>query len=1103
MNRFTHKIKQHSLVFLGLMLVLISCGKKENKRFAFLEANDTHITFSNTLSDTPDWNILRYLYYYNGGGVATADFNNDGLQDIYFTGNQVADQLYLNKGNFQFEEITAQANIENTTNWTTGVTVVDINNDGLLDIYVCKIGNYRGVHGKNLLFVNQGVQNGIPTFKEAAAAYQLDFSGFSTQAIFFDYDVDGDLDCFLLNHSVHPNSSYGNGKKRKTIDADSGDKLLRNDQGKFTDVSSEAGIYQGEIGYGLGISVSDINNDGYPDIYIGNDFFENDYLYINNQNGTFSEVISQQPEMLGHTSHYSMGNTLTDINNDGNTDIISLDMLPEDLKTYKTSGLEFGFQTYNYYLKNGYAPQFMQNTLHVNNGNQTFSETGYASGIAATEWSWGTLAADFDNDGFKDLYISNGIKGATNDMDFVSFIANDQIQKRINQGMTEKDMAFIQEMPEKKVPNYFFKNNGNQQFSDSTETWFQKIPSFSNGAVYTDLDNDGDLDLVVNNINDQAFILENRSETFEQNNYLSIQFKGPKTNTFGIGAKVNLYVKDQIITEENFVSKGYLSAVAPQLHVGLGNSTTIDSLEVIWPGGKSEVLKNIKTNTTLSIQYKDASDSFQKEKKKVSLLVNSQTQIPFVHNDAMSIEFNRNPLIPFASTNEGPDICVGDINNDGLEDVFITGAKRQASALFFQNADGSFQQTAENLFKTDEIAEDVSAIFSDVDNDNDLDLIVVSAGNEFKKGTALQPRLYLNEKGIFTKLTSFINLEINASKVIAKDITGNGFEDIIITSSVQPWEFGITPKQYIFENQGNLHFKETTDQIAKGFKEIGCVESVTFTDVNGDHQEDMLVIGKWMAPKVFIQNNHQFTMQKSNGLENEFGWWNTIKAADFDNDGDIDFVAGNWGFNTRLTAGEHNPIQLYSYDFDHNGKPEPLVSYFYKGEETPFASKDELVKQMPFLNKKYLSYKTFANTSFESIFGKENLEKAYHKKVTELGSCYFENLGHGKFQKHLLPFEAQISSVNAIDVDDYNNDGLPDLLLAGNNYEISTQLGRLDASHGVLLLNQGDGTFKTQKNTSFDISGPARNIKTLKNNTQTLKLITTNNGKIVILNKLK
>ncbi|MEL4306692.1 VCBS repeat-containing protein [Joostella sp. CR20] len=1090
--------------FLIYFIAFLLCAcNKEKKLFSYLKSSHTNINFNNRLTSTPSLNILNYLYYYNGAGVAVADFNNDGWIDIYFTANQTEDKLYLNQQNFKFQDITKPAGINNANNWTTGVTIVDINNDGWLDIYVSKVGSLSK-NSHNLLYVNQGLnENKIPTFKEESKKYGLAISSFATQAVFFDYDLDGDLDMYLLNHSVHPNRMYGNGKKRTTIDTLAGDKLFKNENGFFVDNSKEAGIFQGSIGYGLGISVSDINNDGYPDMYIGNDFFENDYLYLNQKDGTFKDIITKDETSLGHTSHFSMGNAVADLNNDGLSDILSLDMLPEDLKSFKTSGTEYNFQTYSGYLKNGYAPQYMQNTLHYNNGNGSFSETAFLSGISATEWSWAPLIADFDNDGYKDVYITNGILGATNDMDFISFIANDNIQKRLNKGMKKEDMAFINEIPKKHVPNYFFKNKGNQTFKNVTRNWLSENPSYSNGSVYADLDNDGDLDLVVNNVNEEAFIIKNNSqELLNKRSYLKIKFKGSDKNTFGIGAKAIVYSDSLKLSAENYITRGYLSAVSPELHFGLGATTKIDSIRIIWPDGKTEKITNTKANTTIVVQYKNATEEYNYAKKVEKVyLKNTAPLFSFLHRDNTSIEFNRDPLIPFASTNLGPKTAIADINNDGLTDVFIGGAKGQSSKLYIQKENGSFEETQTNFFAEDAINEDIDNLFFDADNDGDKDLIVVSAGNEFITGKPLSPRLYRNKNNTFIKDTiQFQNIFINASSVTAVDIDNDNDLDICITSNGIPQAFGKTSKQYIFQNDGKGNFKDITTTYAHAFQNVGNVQDAVWVDINQDNLKDLIVVGHWMPISIFLNTGEQLELQKNN-LDNVKGWWNTLKVTDFDNDGDLDIIVGNWGLNTRLKASNKEPITLYSNDFDDNGNIEPIVTYFYKGEETTFSSKDELVKQLPILNKKFLSYSDFANASFSELFPKKKIETAYKKTVTELASCYFENNGDGTFEKHLLPFSAQSSSVFDIHIDDYNNDGYNDALLVGNNYEVSTQLGRLDALHGLLLLNNKHGFLYALQNQEFDIAGPARDINKIKIKDKTYNIVTINNGKTIFLEK--
>jgi len=1077
---------------------VFSC-QQSNTLFIEKSTGNTAITFSNQLKNSPELNILTYLYYYNGAGLATGDFNNDGLEDIYFVANQNSNKLYLNKGQFKFEDITAGDLIDNK-GWSTGVSTVDINNDGLLDIYICKVGNYRGVKGKNKLLVNQGVDsNEKPTFKDEAKKYGLDITSFSTQTVFFDYDLDGDLDMFLLNHSVHPSGNYGKGSLRTKVDSLSGDRLYRNDTHKFIDVSVESEIFQGKIGYGLGVTASDINNDGYPDLYITNDFFENDYLYINQKNGTFQEVISNNEKKLGHTSHFSMGNDIADFNNDGLPDIISLDMLPENIETYKASGTEYAFQNYKQYLMNGYAPQYMQNALQLNQGNGNFSEIGYAAGVAATEWSWSPLFADFDNDGYKDLYITNGILGATNDMDFISFIANDKIQKRINKGMKQEDMIMIDELPEKKVSNYIYKNNGDLTFDNMSKPWLNSKPSFSNGAVYVDLDNDGDLDLVTNNINEIASIHENLSNTRENSNrFLKVKFKGASQNKFGIGAKIKIYTDSLTILQENYTTHGYLSAVSSSLTMGLGQAKIIDSLVVIWPKGNYQIVKKVDVNSTITLNESDSKNNYYIDYptiKNKEFFKNSTLKLSYKHKDNSFVEFTRDPLVPYMNTYQGPDISVTDVNKDGLQDVFLSGAKTKASQLYIQHLDGTFSTIDTDVFDLDKKSEDVKHLFLDVDNDKDQDLIVLSGGNEFRKGKPLQPRLYINNSGHFTKKeAAFSKTEINGSVLIAEDIDNDGDLDLFMGSNGIPHQFGKTPSNYIFKNDGKGNFTSII------LSNLGLVQDAVFIDINNDSKKDLIVAGYWMPITILLNTKDGFVATKNESLAHTNGLWNCIKVEDFDKDGDLDMLVGNWGLNTRLKASKKEPITLYLNDFDTNKTIDPVITYYHQGKEIPFATKEELAKQLPFLNKKYLSFTAFAKANFEAIFTKEKLDAAEKKYIYTLATTYFENNGKNSFSVKDIPNLVQTSSIHTMLIEDFDNNGFKDILLAGNRYDVNTQLGRLDASHGQLLLNS-NGNFQLDNANSFSIDGPARAIKKISKKNKEYYIIGMNNDSLQILEK--
>ncbi len=1078
-------------IIFGFLSILISCGTQEQQTlFVLKDAKHTGITFNNSLKQTPELNILNYLYFYNGAGVSAGDFNGDGLVDLYFTSNQGEDKLYLNQDNLTFKDVTVASNLVNDIGWTTGVTHADVNNDGLLDIYVCKVGDHETIRGQNLLYINQGNNSkGIPIFKEQAANYGLDFIGYSTQAAFFDYDLDGDLDMYLMNHSVNPNRSYGKGSKRKIVDSMSGDILFKNENGKYINVSKEAGIFQGTIGYGLGLAISDINNDGYPDIYIGNDFFENDYLYINQKDGTFKEIISEDDRKLGHTTHFSMGNDIADINNDGLTDILSLDMLPEDLEAYKTSGLEHPYPVYQQYLKNGFAPQYMSNALHLNLDGENFGEIANLSGIAATEWSWGALFADYDNDGFKDLFVSNGIQGVTNDMDYINYISNEEIQKNIEQGLSDKDMELIDRLPKKKVQNYFYKNKGGTEFENVTATWGPQIDSYSNGSVYTDLDNDGDLDLVVNNVNQEAFIMEN---TLKGGNFLKIQFDGSPKNKFGIGAKAIVFGKNGKSVQENIPTRGFMSAKDNSLNFGVGKDSIIDSIQIVWPQGTFETLKYVKANQILKVSQSNASgDYYTTKHNKTTSNYTTLNRLDFIHKEYPTLDFDRNPLIPFAYSNEGPSISVADINNDGLDDIFISGGKKQASKLYLQDDEGKFKEHQTDIFEEDAINEDTDHVFADIDNDGDLDLIVVSGGNEFTNGKPLQPRLYHNNNGTFLKEKTLAQVEINASKIDAMDFDSDGDLDLFIASNAVPTQFGEKPKQFLLENDGTGNFKEVTPSFAPELQDVGNIKDFVWKDIDGNGFLDLIVAGHWTPVTIFMNNGEQLSSQKDNGLDNTNGWWNSIELADLDNDGDLDILAGNWGRNTKFSASLEKPITLYINDFDDNGSIETVVTHFHGERETAFASKDELAKQMPFLNKKFLFYKDFAKASLEELFGKDKLEEATKRKVYTLSTSYFENDGNNNFSEKQLPHLVQSSSVNDIYLVKNDKETINEILMVGNNFEISTQLGRLDASHGFLLQNDEHGNVGWKQN--LGISGAARKIEKITINGKEEFIITMNN----------
>ncbi len=1065
-----------------LCLMLFSCldeNRSSNDLFELLPEEMSGVHFTNELKDTPELNILSYLYYYNGAGLAVADFNQDGLEDIFFASNQGQNQLYLNKGKLKFEEVAQEANLLEQ-GWSTGVAITDINNDGLPDIYVCQVNGLKGLSGKNLLYVNQGSgENGIPKFIENAEEYGLDFSGYSTQAAFFDADLDGDLDMYLLNHSTHPSSNYGRGSKRTIKDSISGDRFYKNDNGFFEDFTEEAGIFSSKIGFGLGLGVSDLNSDGYPDIYVGNDFFENDYLYLNRGDGTFEEQIHRNEYVLGHSTHFSMGNDLADFNNDGAIDILSMDMLPNDLETYKTSGHEFNFNIYQNYLKNGYRPQYMQNTLHLNRKNGHFSEIAYLSGISASEWSWAGLWMDFDNDGWKDIFVSNGIYGATNDMDYISFISNENIQKRLSKGMTADDMQMIGEIPQKKVPNYFFRNNGDLTFTKTA----QGIPSFSNGAAYADLDNDGDLDLVTNNLNQVAFIYKNRNEQFHaDHHFIKLSFVGEDQNRLGIGAKCTVFIGDRSIFYENFPTRGYLSSVSTQLSIGLGNIERIDSLQVIWPNGKVQTLQDPRLDSSLIVDIKNAVE----EKLNVNPFVFPAQEVNFIpnfqHAELDSQEFLREPLAPYMTSHLGPRISVIDINRDGLDDVFIGNGKKQSAGLYLQKKDKTFVLDEKNELESIATTENNNQEFFDIDNDGDLDLLIANGGGEFVSGENLQPSLFVNYDGnLKLENNRLPKIETNTSAIALNDFDLDGDIDIFLGGSSVSQKFGETPESFLLINE-NGFFKAHMPEQAGGLSYPGLVRDAVWTDLNKDGWDDLLIAGHWMPLKIFLNHKGILKELTSDFLAQTNGLYNVIEPLDFDGDGDTDFVLGNWGMNSRFQASIDAPMKMYINDFDKNGTQEPIVTYFSDGQETVFANKDEITKQIPSLNKRFLSYSSFAKAKFEDLFEKDLIRSAEVKKVFNLASVLIENKGDLNFEMFKLPKFAQISPIHAILIKDLDRDGKVDLFVGGNDFQLNTQLGRLDASTGQVFTLNKSGNFEinfklTKKMTA---SGAIRDIQPIE-----------------------
>ncbi len=1084
----------------------IGCKKEEagNAPFVMLRKADTGIDFQNVLKPTVAFNALNYMYFYNGGGVGAGDFNNDGLADLYFTSNMGESKLYINKGNLKFSDATEAAGVSacdaTGCGWTTGASVVDINNDGMLDIYVNKMGDFRGIKGRNLLYVCREIKDGIPVFDEQAIQYGLDLVGFGTQAAFLDYDLDGDLDMFQLNHSVHANGTFG---QKKTFDGVphplAGDKMMRNDNGKFTDVTAQSGIFSTVIGYGLGISTGDINQDGWPDIYIGNDFHENDYLYINQHDGTFKEVLTEQ---IKHTSQFSMGVDIADVNNDGWSEIFSLDMLPEDPFILKSSLGEDDYNIYHFKLTYGYNHQYARNTLQKNNGDGTFSEIGMFAGVGATDWSWATFFMDFDNDGQKDLFISNGIERRMNDIDYANFREGDAIRHKQNtDNLEEQDLSMVEKMPKIKLPNKFFLNKGHFKFEDLDQQITSNENSFSNGAIYADLDNDGDLEVVVNNLEDEPFLYKNMQVENQKNNtnkYISFDLKGPAGNVQAVGAKVVVFKKEEKIVCEKFPVRGYQSSALTRLHVGIGDSTQVDSILVIWPDNSFQKIDNQPYNQIRKLTWQAGLPAFNYEafhKKPAAPFqftdITSQTSINFQHTENPFVEFDRERLIPNMVSSEGPALAVGDVNGDGLDDVFFGSCKRKPSALYIQKAGGTFILNTPATIQNDSLFEDVDATFVDLENDGDLDLLIAAGGNEYRnQEEAMQQRAYINDgKGGFTRM-NFPNLFMTAACVLAADYNKDGLVDLFFGARALSWNHGIAPASTLLLNKGNLQFEDVTDQVAKDLRKPGMVKNGSWTDIDGDGDPDLVLAVEWQPLLIYLNNKGNFTQKPLNDLK---GWWNFVLPYDFDGDGDIDLLAGNTGANSKLKPSKKEPVRMYVNDFDANGQVEQILTYYVKGREIPFAKHADMMKQLPALKKKYLLSKDYANATIPDLLGKDKLDASTFWEANTFESMYFENKGGLTFEPHILPDELQFSTLNAGAVFNKNN-----ALLGGNFYDCSIEMGRYDANRGNVL-SLANNKLQEFPLGNLRINGQVKRIKPIKINNQDCYIFSINGEKAVVI----
>jgi len=1076
-----------------IAIVTISLPKAFSQPlFQSVSSSSSGITFTNVLEESPKANVLTYEYFYNGGGVAVGDINNDGLEDIYFSANMKPNALYLNQGNMKFKDITQSAGVSCDKGWKTGITMVDINGDGFLDIYACLSGKGDPENRRNKLYIN----NGDLTFSEKAKEYGLDDPGHSTHATFFDFDKDGDLDMYLLNHNVVVIREVEFAAVRNTRHPYAGDKFFRNDDGKFVDISAKAGIKGSPLGFGLGVTVADINQDGWQDIYISNDYIEQDYLYINNRNGTFSDKMT---EYMQHISYFSMGSDVSDINNDGWVDIFTTDMLPKSNKRQK---LLYGPENYEHYalmVLNGFYFQNMRNMFHLNNANGTYSEIGQFAGISNTDWSWAPLFADFDNDGLKDLFITNGYYRDYTNRDFLKYKGDYFFDKA---KLKEKADTFhlVSTMSSTPIHNFMYKNRGDLTFEDKSEAWGFGKPGFSSGAAYADLDNDGDLDLIVNNQNEAASVYKNLSREKNSNqNYIQLLLKGSQKNSTSIGAKVYAYTGGQVQYFEKMPTRGFQSSVTQKIHIGVGSATKIDSIKIKWPYGSESMLTHVEVNKQIEVseQTNQAQKSSDQIKSKSTIFSRVDTKINYSHVEPGFNDFKRQPLILTMYTACGPIQAVDDVNKDGLQDVYVGGAQDNPGRLYIQNKDGQFRELK---IETNPTFTDADAAFFDADNDGDKDLYVASGGyNEYElKDPAMLDRLYLNDgNGQFTRSVQSLK-EVRGSKSCVKpvDFDKDGDVDLFVGGRVIPGQYPVAPESFLLENKGNAVFENVTQIKAKELVRIGMVADAAWSDLNADGFPDLILAGEFMAIEVYLNKSGKSFERATQSFFDKplLGMWNKLKLYDFDKDGDEDIIAGNFGLNSQLSANEKEPVSIFYKDFDKNGSVDPIMTVFIEGQEYPFPSRDELLDQMYSMRSRYTDYASYSEAKLQDIFSKSDLKDAKVLRANTLETVYLENR-NGKFVLHHLPGEAQFTPVYAITPIDYNRDGNMDLLLHGNQSSIRIRMGVIDASFGQLFESDGKGRFRyvRQDDSGLTTVGDVKSCSVITINNETYLYIGVNN----------
>ena len=1084
------KFKLLSVFF--LFLLLLRCNDKENKTAEHTQANvvrsflfdilgpeATNIHFQNSVRENLKNNSLTNDYLYNGAGVSVADFNRDNLPDIYFLSNQENNQLYLNRGGLKFENITDISGTKGNNGFHTGSTIVDINADGLLDIYVCKSGSFEDSnHRKNELYVNQGNnKEGIPLFKEEASKFKLDLSHYSTQAAFFDYDRDGDLDMFLINHNMDTRVLYELEKKQKIASPLTSDRLYRNDNNHFIDASDQAGLINDGISFGLGLAIGDLNNDGWPDVVVGQDFGSKDRMYLNKGDGTFNEIMN---EVTGHISYTSMGNDMADFNNDGWLDFISVDMIAEENYGQKASMTGMNDLVFNMTRSLGLHHQYMVNSLQMNAGNiypnnvPYFSDVASLAGITNTDWSWGPLLFDMDNDGDKDLFISNGIKGDYTNIDYIHFKQREEQAYNEKLKNTPANMMeilqlqhvskMLEKMPSRRGNNYLFENNGDGSFLKRNESWAKEILTCSNGAAYADLDNDGDIDIVTNNMDTSVMIYRNNSADRKLGNFLKIKLDGPGLNPDGVGSRIEITTENGKQMLEQYFSRGFQSSGDRVLHFGLGKELMVQKLTIFWPDGKKQILNEIDANQTLVLNY--SSSNFVKNRiaSKHQLFRDLSNERQLRHHciENPYDDFQREPLLPYKMSKEGPALAITDLNQDGLDDFFIGGSKGYPGSIYIQQPNGSFDPIKNTEFTADANFEDVAARFIDVENDGDLDLYVVSGGNEHEPfSDYYNDRLYLNINGQFIRAQNVLpSKSISGSVICSNDIDSDGDLDLFIGGRQIPGQYPLPPSSYLLKNESQDDQVKFELHQCNILNEIGMVTDAMWVDIDHESDKELIIVGEWMSPRIlkYVKNDLQDITQDA-GLDLETGWWYSINAADFDKDGDMDLVAGNLGLNSKYKASQDEPFHVYAGDFDNSGSWEAILGYHQNRSIFPVRGRTSISAQLSFIERKFPDYHSFANADLAQIFGQQSLDAVRHLKAANFSSCYFENLGNGKFEVNSLPQMAQITTTRDIIIEDVNVDGNLDLILLGNRYGFEVKTPRQDAGYGMCLIGDGEGSF--------------------------------------------